>query len=257
MTTRGILFSGEMVRALLANRKFQTRRTVKLDADGCYDTVTPDAIARVPHTAETILRDIRCPYGDIGDRLFVREDTWIWCDKQPNGVTKKGRPKFRYVPVGRHVVYKADGEKPTNRIDDDPGHMWKFKPGRFMPRWASRITLEITDIRVQRLQDISEKDAIAEGCFCRTCKNSGWMYGPGCDAFTMINKTYRQCPDCAAFVRKHGGTWEPMDAHATTGQWVRANPRGLYADLWESINGPGSWARNDLVWALSFKRVME
>jgi hypothetical protein len=251
MTTRGILFSGEMVRRLLANAKWQTRRIVKINAK---TVLTPEqrkigfefcpdpnlyrrdypvkgmprlhVPSRHPEDAAVPWRDcgaetFYCPYGEIGDHLFVREDTWIWCDRQPNGITKKGRPKFRYVPVGRHVVYKADGEKPTNRIDDDPGHMWKFKPGRFMPRWASRLEYELTDIRVQRLQDISEEDAIAEGI--RRIKL------PGCTERFIWSD-------------------DPMAEAMRSG--VRA-----YQMLWESINGPGSWDANPYVWCLSFRRV--
>lgn len=112
--------------------------------------------------------NIVSPYGQPGDRLIVKEHVWMWCEKRPNGVTKKGRPKFHYVPMrGALVFYCADyAEKPNGTIvSPRTGNEWGWrkKLGRFMPRWASRITLEVTAVRVERLQDISEEDAKAEG----------------------------------------------------------------------------------------------
>lgn len=137
MKERPILFSSPMIRALLDGRKSQTRRVIK-DFDPCL-------------------------YGKPGDLLYTKEATWIWCKRVRNGTTKTGRPKYRYVPVGGHIVYCADGDKPTHRIADYPDHGWRYKAARFMPRRASRLTLRLTDVRVQRVQEISEEDAKAEG----------------------------------------------------------------------------------------------
>lgn len=149
-----------MVRAILEGRKTQTRRVVKFPL--AYRAKPPtreEAIHRYGKggvfTLEAGFFDARCPFGLPHDRLWVRE-TW--------STTTKGN--------GVRTVYRADGVK------DDSGdrHGWwfgerfvqgdfKWTPSLFMPRWASRITLELTGVRVERLQDISEEDARAEGVY--------------------------------------------------------------------------------------------
>lgn len=132
MKERPILFSGPMVRAILAGTKTQTRRVVKLK-DGQY--MPPSQSADGPGWAQ-LLRG--CPYGKPGDRLWVRE-TWF------DAVSA----------LHSCVLYRAS--------DDHPGNEVKWSPSIHMPRWASRITLEITGVRVERLRSISAEDAIAEG----------------------------------------------------------------------------------------------
>ena len=178
MTERPILFSAPMVRALLAGTKTQTRRVVKRNA---YEkSIHADQFA--PPTCA-------CPYGQPGDRLWVRE-TWAkWgrddqCGEGPS--------------VTHEPIYRADGS-PWDEQD-------KWRPSIHMPRAASRILLEITSVRVERLQDISEADTVAEGI--------------------------------------PAGEVSPADAG-----------RFAYRLLWESINGPDSWAANPWVWVLEFKRV--
>lgn len=131
-----ILFSGEMVRAILEGRKTQTRRVVKPQ---------PGANNRIRITGGNVMniRDQKisenCPYGQPGDRLWVRE-TW--------------RP---HTPDA--TAYRADGDGVMD------GFRWRWRPSIHMPRWASRILLEVVAVRVERLQDISEHDAIEEGLF--------------------------------------------------------------------------------------------
>lgn len=136
MKERPIIFRAEMVRAILAGRKTQTRRIVK-----------PLHMATVDSEQFPILA--MCPYGSPGDQLWVREafihEPADYCWEA--SVSIPCRPAF--------TVYRADHEVDTR------GAGWK--PSIHMPRWASRITLEITDVRVERLQDISEADAKAEG----------------------------------------------------------------------------------------------
>lgn len=146
---RPILFSAPMARAILEGRKTQTRRVFKraIDGDEVAGSVHPAAesgwIAWFPgnvsaeKTKELYRIGIPCPHGLPGDKLWVRETHWI--------------NKEEHI-----VAYRADGEMPDHM--DEP-----WRPSIFMPRWASRLTLEITDIRVERLQDISEEDAKAEG----------------------------------------------------------------------------------------------
>lgn len=153
MTDRPILFSAPMVRAILAGTKTQTRRVItkfpwKFDGDNFM--------------REFAHHD--CPMGHPGDRLWVRE-TWAETINVNDMSPWPDRPHRFFEESGSAVIYRADGE--WEWLDDDgsidEGHS-SWKPSIFMPRWASRITLEITKVRVQRLQEISEEDAKAEGC---------------------------------------------------------------------------------------------
>jgi len=154
---RPILFNGAMVRALLDGSKTQTRRAVKPQpspssteafqcADGIWRFSHPTARCPVSHEAD----DVRCPYGQPGDRLWVRE-AWT-----THACFDEIRPRDLTT---RSLHYQADGQIKTG----------KNRPSIHMPRWASRITLEITGVRVERLQDISETDALAEGIDQDTC----------------------------------------------------------------------------------------
>jgi len=147
---RPILFSGPMVRAIIAGRKTQTRRIVKPQPENIHKiTVRPDdvLVERWPKQERSFSNFGRCEslkhkYGSPGERLWVRE---TFCEYPAN-----------------YPIYKADyGDGKLSPISDGIGGPWK--PSIFMPRWASRITLEITDVRVERLQDISINDCEAEG----------------------------------------------------------------------------------------------
>jgi hypothetical protein len=138
---RGILFSKPMILALLAGRKTQTRRLVK-DQSILVDGGGQPFTQRWDKGEEVNWRtDVRCPYGVPGDRLWVRE-TFI------AGMFNGGERKW--------VRYRATDEKEV-----PSGTKWK--PSIYLPRWASRITLEVTEVRAQRLQEISVEDAIGEG----------------------------------------------------------------------------------------------
>lgn len=136
---RPILFNTEMVQAVLDGRKTQTRRVIKEQPDGEVTAKWLDLKDKMPafifcnNGMECVTR--KCPYGEVGNRLWVRE---TWADGYED----------------KPYIYKADGW--------DADH--KFKPSIHMPRAASRTLLEITDVRVERVQDISEIDALAEGC---------------------------------------------------------------------------------------------
>ena len=183
MTEKPILFSGPMIRAILEGRKTQTRRVIDFSRvssrvgpfccgpDG-YDTVADKLIERVPWTANRIMQMLKCPYGGPGDRLWVRE-TW-GCD--PNDWA--GGPEY-CKPL---IVYKASWPDEYITVNHCKGteypasgeYHWGWHPSIFMPRWASRITLEVEQVRVQRVQEISEDDALAEGI--DQCNSSvGWI----------------------------------------------------------------------------------
>lgn len=157
MTERPILFSAPMVRAILAGKKSVTRRICKPANDKLSGTAAsveraaksgwiawwPSPVT-AKETAERYDDGFRCPYGEPGDRLWVRE-TWAHTNAYDGN----------YILDKRKALYKADEE---SQIIPN-----RWKPSIHMPRWASRITLEVTDVRVERLQEITEEEAIAEG----------------------------------------------------------------------------------------------
>jgi hypothetical protein len=179
MKERPILFSAPMVRALLAGTKTQTRRVVKpqpdsdeatgacwLEIDGRHQWAWHSGADQdiLPNETQSF-----CPYGQPGDRLWVRESHW-WFKDEPDHSCGYYPPKL----TADDVEYRADG--------DEGRKVWR--PSIHMPRWASRITLEITGVRVERLQDISEHDAQAEGCALECMTPTGddigsAIHGPG------------------------------------------------------------------------------
>ena len=160
MKERPILFSSPMVRAILDGRKTQTRRVIRVQPCVINGVFTHHKRGPVWESGKP---DV-CPHGQFGDLLYVKEATWIWCRKAADGKTKTGRDKFRYYPHGREVRYYADcAGKPERQPYAEPNMVWKYKTARFMPRWSSRIQLEITEVRAERVAAISETDAMDEG----------------------------------------------------------------------------------------------
>lgn len=160
MKERPILFSGPMVSAILDGSKTQTRRVIKPQPSmltGMWYWVCKKLAAGYLHTdTEAMIRLMKpfCPYGQVGDQLWVRETHAIvpWTAYlRSDGVQQTRRPNDNHDAA----IYKAGWNhcKPS-----------RWRPSIHMPRWASRIQLEITGIRVERLQDISEADCFAEGC---------------------------------------------------------------------------------------------
>ncbi|NAP01990.1 hypothetical protein B1F73_15070 [Pseudomonas syringae] len=152
---RPILFSAPMVRAILEGRKTVTRRACKPQPSPNAHTTSAEGS---PMTSwwETGKDIVRCPYGQPGDRLWVRE-AWQ-ADAQVNDVAP------RELSHGEPIQYPADGaSRQTGCSMITPG---KTRPSIHMPRWVSRILLEITDVRVERLQEISRSDIRAEGLEC-------------------------------------------------------------------------------------------
>ena len=199
MKEKPILFSGPMIRAILANTKTQTRRIFKpdrmtWDANGRYTTHAMrggelSTTGSGPFKPSSWLH--YCPYGQPGgDRLYVRE-TWA-----AQHVYDHLPP--RLIPQDARIHYAA--------TEDRGGLLWR--PSIHMPRWASRITLEITSVRVERLRACNEVDAIAEG--------APWAA-------------------CGA----------PQEGSHKAG----------FAQLWEQINGHGSWEANPWVWVIEFKAI--
>lgn len=213
---RPILFNGEMVRAILDGRKTQTRRIVNpqpVMASGVWGG--PYLKAPEGHS-----KDITCPFGDVGDRLYVRE-TFCVSTGDDGSV----------IPY-----YKADG------MHGEKFRGWK--PSIHMPRWASRITLEVTGVRIERLRDISEEDAKAEGMFFTD-------YGRFC---FHENKPLKET-DCPAPDDTHplleGWSWGPTKSHKE----CLGTARGAFANLWSQVYGSASWYENPWVWVVEFRRL--
>jgi len=221
---RPILFSGPMVMAILEGRKTQTRRVVKWP-EWLPPAQYPDAVhgfsSGLPRCGlfedGRPVKSFGCPYGQPGDRLWVRE-TWFadppndgtWSYVQWSGCRDS---KLSDIPE-RHrgpesCIYRATWAGADDAL--------AWRPSIHMPRWASRLTLELTDVRVQRLKDISEEDAIAEGC-------------PGVECYR-----------------------NPAFTKLVTDTGVL--PQEEFGDVWRSVYGDESWDANPWVWCVSFRRV--
>lgn len=244
MKERPVIFNGEMVRAILDGRKTQTRRVMKAQPEspgfglryiseslnnrdtGKYFWSQSDACGiNKPRS-----KPFACPFGQVGDRLWVREtfatlgnEDGCAIDWDENLVKGGGQEAAR--------VYRASCEQKSGNyglwsipdIADWKPHTWNVQyegswvPSIHMPRWASRILLEITAVRVEQLKDISQPDAIAEG---------GPPSHPSIDA---VSRDYG-FPDFS---------------------------RSWFAQTWQHIYGEESWNVNPWVWVIEFKRVRE
>lgn len=214
MKTRPILFSAPMVRAILSGTKTQTRRAVKPRKDlgfGCM--LAPHELAGEINSGDYC----NCPYGQPGDRLWVKETT---IKVEDHGYTG---PCYVESDEGRAVLEYGLSPSPDDFAEVEPQDIRK-RPAIHMPRTMCRILLEITAVRVERLQDISDADATAEGVCelpLQAAEPGRWWTG-----------------DVAAGAALHGRT-----------------PFGAYRLLWESINNPRSWDANPWVWVIEFTRV--
>lgn len=228
MRERPILFSAPMVRAILAGTKTQTRRVVKwrglapginlgfsgLSVERSGSNWVLTSPTRTSHEYRSV--PMLCPHGCEGDRLWVREAWNVW--EMYNECAPTNIP--RDVPT----FYEAD--RAGLLYPDDSAACGRGRPSIHMPRWRSRIDLEITDVRVERLQSISHGDVIAEGV--DSC--AAWKKDEPVSSLTDWRLAHKPCG------------WPGV-------------PGERFARLWESINGAGSWAANPWIWAISFQRV--
>lgn len=257
MRERGLLFSAPMVLALRDEIKTQTRRLVnprvyieEYASDMPGSIVVGVTHQSSPEFAEKAMEWLPCPYGVVGDRLWVRE-TWA----------------SAVAPV---VAYRADGECGAWMGDGDGGggriwcrhggvvgpewnrpYTWRgdsyglgkfggrWRPSIHMPRWASRFTLEITDIRIERVQSISLADVLAEGVRPLVSEDRRPLVrltGPYPVA-NYLSKGFMQLPF----------------TEAAEAEWARAH----YASLWDSLNEKrgAPWCANPWVWVITFKRI--
>ncbi|MHB0550416.1 hypothetical protein [Escherichia coli] len=226
MKEHGIIFNTEMIRAILDGRKTQTRRIIKSvpTTHNFHGWIMSSTCAKDEGKAvwaigdSPLLKDpirLNCPLGKIGDRLWVRE-TWQGplVDYENSNKLYKDPEPFQTI---KNCVYKADGDACPEYFDADDNLRYGWKSSAQMPRWASRILLEITDIRVERLQNIREEDAVAEGV-----------------------------------APLHGGYWKHYQPGWTQHQ---LSARGSFVTLWNSINGEDAWYKNPWMWVVEFKNV--
>lgn len=229
-----ILFNGKMVRAILEGRKTQTRRVVKHDlqrlGDGewyAFDHKGINYRVNARHTTVAAWAHLLqfCPYGQPGDRLWVREAT---INVEEHGYVG---PVYVESEYGRDVLDYGLAPAPDDMTEVEPEELRK-RPSIHMPRSMSRILLEITNVRVERLQDISPDDAIEEGLKAITKDGKTVKYG---------------IPD-------HDGQPGTDDIGWPWQEW-RISPVDTFRHLWESINGAGSWAANPWVWVIEFRKL--
>lgn len=208
-----ILYSTEMIRAKLAGRKTQTRRTSKLswvnEDPNDWEYVFEDGQHMLFNkTEEGLMVIIKCPYGEPGDILWARETHYY--EKYFNGLTEN-----------TFVRYKADmGDEPV---------AWNWHPNIFLHKEHCRIWDRVINIRVERLQDISEEDAIAEGIekmIFITGEHVGWKN------YTPKKYQDKRLP--------HLNKRTPVESYRT---------------LWESVNGAGSWDLNPWVWVITTENI--
>jgi hypothetical protein len=230
MKVTGMPFKAPLVRALLDGSKTQTRRALKrqpheewapaaygeLHGFDKHGELTPDKVIGWGAFNEDGDLGYCCPYGQPGDRIWVRETFFAYGRWVTRYSEKKGRAEWHFIDMTVECdrAYQYDADSPdvplaAGRGGALPG--WYKRPSIFMPGAASRILLEIVSVRVERLNDCSDADARAEGT-------------PGGHG-VIPNYNYN------------------------------ATPSEHYSHLWESINGAGSWALNPWVWVIEFKRV--
>jgi hypothetical protein len=201
---RPILFSGPMVRAILEGQKTQTRRIAKGERwiIAIQDTAPADSLGQV------------CPYGAPGERLWVRENF-----RAKSWSADGGWGEIEYQAGGALLIDGAPWSFADAYPEKHPADRWR--PARFMPRWASRLLLQIESVKVERLNDISEADAIAEG-ISPLSSPAGWWAGS-----------------------ERKGQVEGFPT-----------AKDAYSDLWDKINGDrANWASNPWVWVVEFKKV--
>ena len=162
---RPVIFNSEIVKAILDGRKTQTRRIAKLPEEwhrgyGAFE-VNPNGAEEFVIHGDCGTETMYCPYGRVGDTLWVREAWWdlgYWKEGQWFGRTASHKIRPKYVVDGEPEGIIAKHKRSSLICK------WRKRPSIHMPRWAARIFLEITSIRVERVQDISESNIISEGC---------------------------------------------------------------------------------------------
>ena len=266
MKERPILLNTDMVRAVLENRKTQTRRVVnsrtysdfhsEFSYTGClYNGATPDTGLTDEHQfdARRCFEQIRCPYGKPGDLLWVRE-TWrlgAWSEDQVVAIDYRAgncaRKEWLKVedPEEFERLWIQSTDECASIFGQQDNYTWpvgesplRWRPSIHMPRWASRLVLEITDVHVERVQDISNEDAFAEGVQIPVTEEGG----------LCIDLTSKHRPTQYMENQVYKGNEVPF-----TNEYMTMRPH--FAALWDSVATKPSfrWEHNPWVWVVKFK----
>lgn len=268
MKERGMIFNEYQVRAILDGRKTQTRRIMKVQpSDGFHPThngydldlnahwYTPGVVDKNGYL-QPAKKDVfgvadenegyTCPFGAVGDRVWVRE-TWAQLGNEDgcpidwnDNLVKDGGPEAARIyrasceqKEGNYGLWSIPDDAYWKPHTDDLQYDGTWCPSIHMPRWASRLTLEITGVRVERLDKISEEDAIAEGMqgvICPSCKDDPDFSTTQYDPDTLAAVDEIPCLSCES-------------------------NRSKFFALWDSIYGEANHCMGDWVWVIEFKRI--
>lgn len=234
-TAKGIPFSDMLAPLVFAGTKTMTRRVVRPQPDHFHRDIVGKAKPYTPEDWSRLLpqsgdKQVGCPYGKPGDILYVRETHYVrgyWIETLDDH-----RTGWQFVPESLGtVLFEPPKTFRISRDKENPGHVqWYKRLGRFMPKAYARTYLEVVSERVERLQEISEADAIAEGV------------EPNC-----AMRDHSNCTDHDGTYIKYGGMEDDFPAFTA---------RESFQSLWEFINGEGAWDARPWVWVVEFKRVM-
>jgi len=223
---RPILFTSEMVRAVLEGRKTQTRRVCKDQTATGYEWLEncemyPSTLGETytgwaKNCGHSFLLPTKCPYGGVGDRLWVRETHYRYGKWVKNGISKTGRQKWRFKGSLTKIRYIDEGVRGRIRKNIYRKEGWYKRPSIFMPKWAARIWLEITNIRVEKLQNMRFSDWLADFC----------------------PNTNQQNKALQTFIGMQ-------------------NQKEMSQEFWDTINAKHgySWESNPYVWVIEFKQI--
>jgi len=256
---RPIIFSGPMVRAILDGRKTQTRRVVKPQppTDYEYEGIDNDGHLWLPEIADQVFWR-RCPYGKSKDGPWVRE-TWHTDEID----LEYAKAKHEDICEPSPIFYRADTLKLHDPLPSDAG--WRWRSSRCMPRWASRLTLDVLGVRGERLQDISKEDAIAEGLteyfwpddlhpdVCARVEGKRyWEH--------VIKKRSRRCSVWHSAILAYKELWNDINAKRKPvmdkGKVVSYISYPWRASIWDTCEHRGKpWVTivNPWVWVIEFK----
>ncbi len=227
-----IIFNTEMVRAILDGKKNQTRRVIKL-RDGSLpqdDEMSMDENGKVITVMDFSKdfpqwRERKCPYGGPGDKLWVRETFWHY-GAWEQYIDDKGKKRKRFIHFSNEDIYlqyyQENPHKPQVQFDLTGRADWHKRPSIYLPKKYSRITLEVKDVRVERVQDIADEDAMKEGVY-------EWY------------KATQYDPNSFSY-------WSPING---------SGAKQKFSELWDSINlkrGYG-WDTNPWVWVVEFEKI--
>lgn len=232
MKTRPILFKTEMVEAILRDDKSETRRPVKMTelATLAIGNITRPPVVGMGHArwADDTGNgwNAWCPYGQRGDLLWVRESCWILGTWKRNGKTKTGKDAWRFDPdYMRKVRFDEPPKDEQCTKLEGPMPGWCHRPSIHMPRWASRLRLEVTYVRCQRIKSMNDLEAIAEGV------------------------TSTNFFPCEGYPLSVGYMLGRNDGKSL----LYPEPTEAFRAGWEAMHGAGAWNRNDWVWVIGFK----